>query len=206
MSSTSIAGSGVPLSHKIHIYHPDTRSLLSLPLQVLVDRINRALKVDVDPKWMPTLVAMADGLFMEPEAIARHVSVTAHAFGLEPSRTVRGVPRVLEALLETRIAEKSSIEDIYHNKRWEELNHPRVWELNNWWERMYGAIPTRSHLDYEDDEDLDIWEDGPVGLCVGKTSLPMGLEPERDDVRILLERKLLSQYDELYRIRLSWHR
>jgi len=206
MSSTSIAGSGVPLSHKIHIYHPDTRSLLSLPLQVLLERIEKALKVDVDPRWLPTLIAMADGLFMQPEAIARHVSSTAAALGGDSARAVRGLPRVLETLVENRIAELATIEELYHNKRLHELNHPRVWELNDWWEKLYGAIPTRSHLDVDDEEELDIWEEGPAGLRVGKTALPLGLEPERDEVRILLERKLLSQYEELYRLRLSWHR
>lgn len=206
MNSTSSVTSGLSPSYRIHVYHPDTRSLLSLPLQVLLDRIHRALKVEVDPRWLPTLVAMADGLFMQPESIARQVSNVAPLAGLEPSRARKQVPAILETLEERQIVEKSTVETLYYEKRLRELNHPRVWELNSWWEKLYGAIPTRSHLDVDDDEELDIWEDGPVGLSVGKTTLPLGVEPERDDIRILLEKKHLSQYEPLYRLRLSWHR
>lgn len=198
------AGSGLHPSYRINVYHPDTRALLTVPLQALTDRIERALKVQVEAGWMPTLVALADGLFMEREAISRAVSAVATLTGGDSSRAVRQMPEVLGVLVEHHIVERLTVEELYHAGRIDELNHPRVWELNSWWEKLYGVIPARSEWDEE--EDLDIWEDGPVGLPVGKVALPMGLEPERDEVRVLMEKRLLSQYESLFRLRLSWHR
>lgn len=204
--SSADAGTGFTPTYRIQVYHPDTRSILTLPLQVLLERIERALKVEVDPRWLPTLVAMADGLFMQPTSVGHHVASIARVVQLDAGRAVRQVPKVIEALTDHRIVERATIEELYHNNRLSELNHPRVWELNSWWEQLYGAIPTRSHLDWDDEEDLDIWEEGNAGLLVGKTSLPAGLEPERDEIRTLLEKKVLSQYEDLFRLRLSWHR
>lgn len=203
-ASSSVRGIGP--TYKIAVYHPDTRSVLSLPLQVLLDRIRNALKVDAEPRWLPTLVAMADGLFMQQESIVTHVGRVAGMGNLDVRSCARQVPEILASLLDSKIAEKFSVEELYRKDRLAELNHPRVWELNSWWEKLYGAIPTRSHLDWDEDEDLDIWEEGPMGLCVGKMALPLGIEPERDDVRQLLEKKTLSQHEPLYRLRLSWHR
>jgi hypothetical protein len=206
MNSTASTptGSGLPPSYRINVYHPDTRALLTVPLQALTDRIERALKVQVDPRWLPTLVAMADGLFMQEEAVARAIACVAAIATVDPSRAVRQMPEVLEILTDHRIIERLTVEELYHAGRIDELSHPRVWELNGWWDKLYGVIPARS--EWDDEEDLDIWEDGPVGVQVGKMSLPMGLEPEREEVRQLLEKRLLSQYEPLFRLRLSWHR
>jgi len=178
--------------------------LLSVPLQALTERIERALKVQVDPRWIPTLIAMADGLFMHPDAVARGAALVASVVAADSDRVARQVGDVLELLTRQNILERLSVEDLYRADRLGELSHPRVWELNGWWENLYGIIPARSEWDEE--EDLDIWDDGPIGLPVGKTSLPMGVSPERDDIRVLLERKILSQYEFLFRLRLSWHR
>lgn len=206
MNSTSGASSWTPFtpSYPVHVYHPDTRAPLDFPLQVLTERIERALQVEVKLGWVPTLLALADGLFMQQEPICVGVSRVATLASLDPGSTVEQVPDVMEELLEHRICEQRTVEELYHLGRLDELSHPRVWELNGWWNKLYGVIATRSELD--DEEDLDLWDEGPIGLKVGRISLPLGVSPERDEIRKLLENKLLSQYEPLYRLRLSWHK
>jgi hypothetical protein len=177
---------------------------MSVPVQALTDRIERALKVSVDGRWLPTLVAMADGLFMQAVSVERHVKIVAPILDQDPHRAVKLVPDVLDALVEKNILEQHSIEDLYRASRLDELSHPRVWELNAWWEAYYGIIPAKS--EWDDEDDLDIWEEGPLGLAVGKTTLPIGVLVEREEVRNLLEKKVLTQYEPLFRLRLSWHR
>jgi len=204
-SAAGRGAEGYAPESRIHIYHPDSRAMHAIPLHVLTDRLERALDVAVKARWLPTLVAMADGLFMSPECIQGEVTRLTSGVGGDAKRARRQVPDVLEQLCEHSIIEKQSVESLYRLGRLEELNHPRVWEINGWWEKLYGVIPARSEFD--DEPDLDLWEDGlQPALEIGKTSLPIGMEPERDEIRLLMEKKLLSQYEFLYRLRLSWHR
>ena len=201
---TGAASAPLSPSYRLEIYHPDSRELLDVPLRVLTERIERALDVRVQPRWWPALVAMADGLFMHPDAIRRAVVKVALMARLDSDQAADEVPEVIDELTAQRILERHSIEELYRADRMDELNHPRVWELNGWWESLYGVIPTRPA--WEDEDELDLWDDGPEGIDIGKTSLPIGMEPERDEVRALLEAQVLTQYEPLYRLRLSWHR
>ncbi len=190
--------------YKVYVFHPDSREPLDFPLRVLIERIERALKVQVLPQWYPTLVAMADGLFLQEEAILVRISRVATLCDLDPREEVERMPAVMERLVENKICEVRSVADLYHLERLDELSHPRVWELNGWWHKLYGVVKTRT--DWDAGEDLELWEDAPPQLKVGRMSLPVGVSPERDEVRTLLEKKLLSQYEPLYRLRLSWYR
>ncbi len=191
-------------SYRVQVFHPDSREPLEFPLKVMIDRIEKALSVEVREEWYPALVAMADGLFLQEEPILVRMSRVATLASLDPGEVVARAPEVMETLVDKRICEVRSVEELYRLGRLEELGHPRVWELNGWWHKLYGVIKTRA--EWDDEEDLDLWDDSPPKLQVGKMALPLGVSPERDEIRKLLEKKLLSQHEPLYRLRLSWYR
>ncbi len=191
-------------SYKVYVFHPDSREPLAFPLKVMIDRIRKALDVEVRSEWFPTLVAMADGLFLQEEPILVRVSRVATMCSLDPGDEVARVPEVMDTLVESKVCEARSVEELYRLERLDELGHPRVWELNSWWHKLYGDVKTRA--DWDDAEDIELWDETLPELKVGKMALPLGVSPERDEIRKLLEKKLLSQYEPLYRLRLSWYR
>lgn len=190
-------------SPRICVRHPETREPSELPLGEFLFRIEQGLGCAVEQAWIPLLAAMADGLFMQREGILWRARAGRGL--VDPSRLPdRG--RLADSALDDAVAagvvEAATVEDIYRAGRWEGLERPRTWELNGWWEALFGVIPMPpAREDDDDDEEVD-----PLpAIPVGKRAHPFGLQSEDNQVRQLLERGLLSQGERLFRLRVSIH-
>ena len=138
---------------------------------------------------------MADGLFMT------ETSVRARAYAgrgwLGERLPMKEGEGGLEALVAAQLVEVSPVEEIYHRGIWHELEQPRTWELNGWWEALFGAIPMPPAEEAPEEKTPD------STLDVGVQAHPVGLQSADNQVRLLLERGLLTQKEPLYRLRVS---
>lgn len=192
------------VSLKVRIRDPLTRAAQVMALGEFLLRVEVCLGFTVKVEWVPVLVAMADGLFLQ-RGVVLDRATTGRGFVESPGAEYlpNNVLKLLGELQETGAVEVATVEEIYRSGRLAQLQLPRTWELNGWWENLYGMVPMPPAFEEEGDDD-EVWEEG-VDLKLEIKPHPVGLQSEDNQVRILMEKGLLSQYEPLFRLKMSVH-
>lgn len=185
-------------SPRVLARHPDTREALPLPLAEFLFRVEKSLDVQLQPEWVPLLVAMADALFITAEGVLWRARAGR---GLDPPLPVPAQvePESLVSAVDAGVVEALKVEEIYRAGLWDSLERPRTWELNGWWERLYGAVPMPPAPEDEDPSEE------AEHLRLGVQTHPFGLQSPDNQVRALLEEGILRQDETMYRLRVSVH-
>ena len=189
---------------KVRVRDPITRVPEVVPLGEFLLRVEVGLGVSLRVEWLPVLVALADGLFLQREVILKR-SQTGRGFVETPAAEYLPTDAALwvDELVESGVVEVATVEEVYRSGRLAQLQFPRTWELNGWWENLYGLVPMPPAFDDDPEDDEEVEEGTDLQLEIKPH--PLGLQSEDNQVRILLEKGLLSQHEPLYRLKMSLH-